>query len=330
MDLSTTYLGFRLKHPVMPGASPLADNLDTVKRLEDAGAAAITMRSLFEEQISGEQLGALAHMYGHDASHAEAQSYLPDDATFAMGPDEYLEQIRRIRGAVSIPVIASLNGSTPGGWLDYAAQMEKAGADAIELNLYALASDARESGDVVERRFLDIVSSVKRTVGIPIAVKLSPFFSALPNFVARLQNVGAAGVVIFNRLYQPDIDIEMLEVRRSLSLSSSSELLLRLRWLAILSGKVKLSLGVTGGVHDSDGTIKSIMAGAHGVQMVSALLLNGPSHLTSVIADLRRWLETHEYDSLAQMRGSMALDKCPDPSAYERANYATILQGWGR
>jgi dihydroorotate dehydrogenase (fumarate) len=328
MDLRTTYLGLELPHPLMPGASPMVDDLDTVKRLEDAGAAAIVMHSLFEEQITGERLGAERYIHAHSNAHPEAQSYFPDASVFALGPDEYLEQIGRIRAAVGVPVIASLNGATPGGWLEYARGMESAGADALELNLYTLATDARESAEAVERRLTDIVSEVRRSVRVPLAVKLSPFFSALPQFARCLEDAGASGMVLFNRFYQPDIDVEELEVRRALVLSTSSELLLRIRWLAILSGQVQGSLAVTGGVHDAVDAVKAVMAGAHAVQMVSALLARGPEYLGVVLKELGTWLERHEYASLAQMRGSMSLEKCPDRTAYERANYVAILQGW--
>jgi dihydroorotate dehydrogenase (fumarate) len=328
MDLHTKYLGITLAHPLMPGASPMVDDMDLVRRLEDAGASAIVMHSLFEEQLTGDHLGADQHIHAHSNIHAEAQSYLPDASIFALGPDEYLEQIRRIRAAVRVPVIASLNGSTPGGWLDYARGIQAAGAHALELNLYTLATDVNESAAAIEGRLAGIVAEVRRNVHIPVAVKLSPFFSALPQFATRLERAGADGLVLFNRFYQPDIDVEDLEVRRALRLSSSSELLLRLRWLAILSGKVKGSLAVTGGVHNAVDAVKAIMAGADAVQMVSALLQRGPDYLRVVRQELGEWLEQHEYSSLAQMRGSMSLDKCPDPSAYERGNYVAILQGW--
>jgi len=328
MDLSTTYLGLKLAHPLMPGASPMVDNLDTVRRLEDAGAAAIVMHSLFEEQITREEQGADRFVHGLEGAHAEAQSYFPDASIFALGPDAYLEQLRRIREAVRVPVIASLNGATQGGWLRYAQLMESAGAHALELNLYTLATSPSESAEAVEARLVGIVAAVRKSVRLPLAVKLSPFFSALPHFARRLEEAGADGLVLFNRFYQPDIDVEDLDVKRSLRLSTPSELLLRLRWLAILSGHVKGSLAVTGGVHDALDAVKAIMAGAHAVQMVSSLLLHGPTHLRVVKDQLERWLDEHEYLSVKQMRGSMDLERCPDPLAYERANYVAILQGW--
>ena len=328
MDLSTTYLGLRLPHPLMPGASPLADDLDTVKRLEDAGAAAIVMRSLFEEQITLEEMGSLHHQDAHAEAHPEAASYFPRPGGYALGPARYLEQLRRIKEAVAVPVIGSLNGVTAGGWLDHARLIEEAGADALELNVYYLSTDPAETALEAEFRTLDLVRSVKKAVVIPVAVKLSPFFSSLPNLAVELEGRGADGLVLFNRFYQPDIDLEALEVVPSLHLSDSSELLLRLRWLAILGGRVRTSLAVSGGVHTALDALKAIMAGADAVQMVSALLKNGPDHLGHVLRAMETWLQEHEYESLGQMRGSMSLDSCPDPSAFERANYVRVLQGW--
>ena len=328
MDLSTTYLGFRLPHPFMPGASPLVDDLDTVRRLEDAGAVAIVMHSLFEEQVTREQLATNRFLDEPAESFAEALTYLPAPDDFALGPEEYLEQIRRIKAAVGVPVIASLNGSTEGGWLSYARLMQDAGADALELNVYYLATDFDQSGEILERRTLQMLSAVKNGVGIPVAVKLSPFYTSLSYFARRLTEYGADGLVLFNRFYQPDIDIENLEVSPTLRLSDSAELLLRLRWLAILSGRLRASLAVTGGVHSTEDAVKAIMAGADVVQVVSALLRSGPERLRLLRLDLARWLEEHQYDSLAQMKGSMNLLRCPDPAAHERANYMHILQSW--
>lgn len=328
MDLSTTYLGLKLAHPLMPGASPLVDDLDMVRRLEDSGAAAIVMHSLFEEQVTREQLAAHRHMDGPAGTFAEALSYFPESNVFALGPDRYLEQLRKIRAAVSVPVIASLNGTTVGGWLAYGQRMEEAGASAIELNVYELATHPDEPGESVEARAIKIVRIMKASIGIPVAVKLSPFYSSLPHFVRKLEEAGADGVVLFNRLYQPDLDVEALEVRRTLHLSDPSELLLRTNWLAILSGSAKLSLGCSGGVHGPLEAVKAVMAGAHGVQLVSALLRHGPEHLRKVLDGLRTFLVEHEYESLSQLRGSMGLDRCPDPAAYERGNYVHLLQSW--
>ena len=328
MDLSTRYLGLPLAHPIMSGASPLVDDLDVVRRLEDAGASAIVMHSLFEEQVRGEQMAAQRHFDEPGESFAEAISYFPSSAAFGLSSEAYLERLRGIREAVDVPVIASLNGSTPGGWLEYARHIEQAGAHALELNLYTIPTDPAEDANAVETRAVEVVREVKKALRIPVAVKLSPFYSSLPAFVRRLEQAGADGVVLFNRFYQPDIDPESLDVVRSLHLSDSSELPLRLRFLAILFGNVRLSLAATGGVHTSLDALKAIMAGASGVQMVSALLMRGPEHLKTVVAGLDRWLEEHAYDSLRQAIGSMSLARCPDPSAYERANYVQILQSW--
>ena len=328
MDLSTRYLGLTLAHPLMTGASPLVDRLDIVKRLEDAGASAITMHSLFEEQIAMEQRATVHHMESHAESFAEALSYFPDPSDYNLGPDEYLEQIRRIKSAVDVPVIASLNGSTGRGWIDYARMMEQAGADAIELNVYYLATDLDETGLAIEDRVVAISRSVKEAVGVPVAVKLSPFFSSIANMARRLEEARVDGLVLFNRFYQPDIDVETLEVAPRLRLSDPSELLLRVRWLAILSGRLKTDLACSGGVHSGLDAIKAVMAGACGVQLVSTLLHHGPDQLKKVREEMVRWMEDHEYESVQQMLGSMNLLRCPDPAAFERANYTRILQTW--
>jgi dihydroorotate dehydrogenase (fumarate) len=328
MDLSTTYLGLSLPHPLMPGASPLVDDLDMVKRLEDAGAAAIVMHSLFEEQIIGERAQTLRQIESHTDSFSEAPSYFPDRPHVAVGPEPYLEQIRRIKAAVRVPVIGSLNGTTAAGWLDFARLIQQAGADALELNFYIVATDPLVQGEAVEQRALDILHRVKASVTIPVAIKLSPFFGSFAHVASQLDGLGADGLVLFNRFYQPDIDIETLEVVPRLQLSDSSELLLRLRWLAVLSGHVRASLAVTGGVHTAVDAIKAVMAGAHAVQLVSALLQHGPEHLKMVREEMIRWMEKHEYHSLSQMQGSMNLKRCPDPQAFERANYMRVLQSW--
>ena len=330
MDLSTTYLGFRLPHPIVPGASPLAGELDMVKRLEDAGAPAIVLRSLFEEQITQEEMAEQFQLDGSAESFVEAATFFPSPDVFVLSREQYLEHLQRVKGTVGIPVIASLNGTTPGGWLRYATLMEQAGADALELNLYRVATDVRSTAAAIERQMLEIVRDVKRSVRIPVAVKLSPFFTALAHVASELDAAGADGLVLFNRFYQPDIDVEALAINRSLHLSDSSELLLRLHWMAILSGRVKASLAVTGGVHTAIDVVKATMAGAHVTQMVSALLLHGPIHLETVLNDLRAWMRDHEWSSLSEMRGNMSLSKVPDPDAYERANYMLMLQEWQR
>jgi len=328
MDLKTTYLGFDLPHPLMPGASPLVTNLDRVRRLEDAGAAAIVMHSLFEEQIVAEQIATTSAIEGPSDSFAEAITYFPNRDQYRLGPDEYLEQVRKVKQAVTVPVIGSLNGTTPGGWLRYARLIVEAGADALELNFYQMATDPAQTAAALEQQAVELVREVKKSVRVPVAVKLSPFFSSLPNVARELAGAGADGLVLFNRFYQPDIDIDELEMSRTLELSDSRELLLRLRWIAILSGRVAPSLAASGGVHTASDAIKAVMAGAHAVQMVSAIMMNGPEHLRRMRQEISHWLESHEYESLRQMQGSMNLSRSPNAAAYERANYVHILQGW--
>ena len=328
MDLRTTYLGLPLAHPLMPGASPLVDDLDTVKRLEDAGASAIVMHSLFEEQITRERDGINRAMDVHAESFAEALSYFPAPEEFHLGPDRYLEQIRKIRATVSVPVIASLNGVTDSGWLSYAKLMQEAGAHALELNVYRIAADPGVAGTTIEREIENILRTVKRGLGIPVAVKLPPFFTSFAHVARQLDDLGADGLVLFNRFYQPDIDVELLEPVPALQLSDSSDLLLRLRWLAILSGRVRCSLAETGGVHTPIDLVKAIMAGAHAVQIVSAILRHGPRQITVLKQGLADWMEKHEYESVAQMTGAVSHRTSADPAAFERANYMRILQSF--
>jgi dihydroorotate dehydrogenase (fumarate) len=328
MDLSTTYLGLKLPHPLIPGASPLADELDGVKELEDAGAAMIVLRSLFEEQLVHEQLAAHSGIDAHENAFAEALSYFPSADQFRFGPDSYLEHLSRVKRTVGIPVVASLNGTTLGGWVEYARLLEGAGADAIELNLFFVPTDPAESALDIESRSLALVRAVRSHVEIPLAVKVSPFYTALPHFARCIETEGADALVLFNRFYEPDIDVRNQQVVRALTLSSSMELLPRLHALATVSGRTRLALGVTGGVHTGLDALKAVMCGADGVQMVSALLRQGPKHLEAVRAQMEMVLEANEYDSLAQVRGSMGLTRCPDPKAYERINYMHILQNW--
>lgn len=328
MNLKTTYLGLDLKNPVMPGASPLVDQLDNVRRLEDAGAAAIVMHSLFEEQINNDQLAMFAHTENPAESFSEATSYFPRMEDYALGPDRYLAQISKIKEMCEIPVIGSLNGVSIGGWTDHARLIQQAGADALELNVYYVAANPDEPGIAVQQRTLDILQAVKDSVTIPVAVKLSPFFSSPGHFAKQLDAMGAAGVILYNRFYQPDIDIEELEATHRLELSNSTELRLRLRWAAILHGHLKGDIAVSGGVHTVEDIIKAIMCGANVVQVVSALLKYGPSHIGSLITGLRHWLDDHDYESVDQMRGSMSHRNCPDPSVFERANYLRVLQLW--
>ncbi len=328
MDLSTTYLGLPLRHPLITGASPLVDSLDLVRRLEDAGAAAITMHSLFEEQLTAESEATWHNIDAHGEANAEAVSYFPEPDEFALGPDRYLEQLRHIKAAVDVPVIASLNGTTGRGWTEYAAQIEQAGADALELNVYRVATDPAERGSAVEQRIVEIVRMVRGAVRLPLAVKLSPYFSSVAHLAAELEQAGADGLVLFNRFYQPDLDIDTLNVTPRLHLSDPSELLLRVRWLAILAGRLQLSLAASGGVHAGTDAIKAVMAGASAVQLVSTLLQHGPERLATIRGEMKQWMEEHEYESVAQMCGSMSLKRCPDPGAFERGNYMRILQTW--
>jgi dihydroorotate dehydrogenase (fumarate) len=330
MDLSTTYLGLKLKHPLVVGASPMVSDLDQVRRLEDAGAAAIVMQSLFEEQLMLEQSAQQAYVSNFENATAEALGFLPKPADYVLGPDEYLEQIRKVKAAVKIPVIGSLNGVTNSGWLDYAERIQQAGADALELNVYVLPTNAEENASVIEHRMVEMVRHVKAKVKIPVAVKLSPFFTSPVNVAVQLAAGGVDGLVLFNRFYQPDIDIEQLEVRHSLELSTSSELRVRLRWLAVLSSKMKTSLAVTGGVHTAADALKAVMAGASAVQVVSAILKNGPSWISKTRDEMKVWLESRDYESLSQSLGSMNLARCPDPGVYERGNYMKVLRTWAK
>jgi dihydroorotate dehydrogenase (fumarate) len=328
MNLRTQYLGLDLAHPFMPGASPMVDDLDVVKRLEDAGASAIVMHSLFEEQLTAEQLATHHYVDFLDGRSAEAQTYLPDPAEFRLGPDAYLDQVRLIKKSVRVPVIASLNGTTLSGWLEHAKLIEQAGADALELNVFSVAADPHSSGADLEKRIVEMTRELKKLVKIPVAVKLSPFYSSLAHFARELERAGASGLVLFNRVFQPDIDPDALEVRRVLHLSDPSELPLRLRWLGILSPQLTLSLAASGGVHHAPDAVQALMAGAHAVQMVSSLLMRGPEHLRKVRTDVENFMSDHEYASLADLRGSMNLARCPDPVAYTRANYIHLLQSW--
>ena len=329
MKLTTRYLGLTLAHPFMPGASPLVDKIDTVLQLEDAGAAAIVMPSLFEEQVTSERFGHL-RLQATSPSSAEASSYFPGGAGYMLGPDRYLEQLSLIKRRVGVPVIGSLNGTTAEGWLEFARLIERAGADALELNFYHVATDLLEEAGSVERRVVDIVAVLKESITIPIAVKLSPFYSSLPHLAAQLDRIAADGLILFNRFYQPDIDPLTLETVPQLHLSDSSELLLRLRWLAILYGRLRGSLAASGGVHEPIDAVKAIMAGATAVQIVSVLLKRGPEYLRHFITGFQQWADKHDYESLDQMRGSMSLERCPDPASFERGNYVRILQSWQR
>jgi dihydroorotate dehydrogenase (fumarate) len=328
MDLSTTYLGLKLKNPIVPSASPLSHTVDGMKRLEDAGSAAIVMYSLFEEQIAHEA-AELDHYlnYGKE-SFAEALTYFPEAREYNVGPDEYVELVRKAKEALGIPVIASLNGISTGGWIGYAKRMADAGADALELNVYYIPTDPEVTSTDVEDRYLEVLHAVKRTVAIPVAMKLSPFFSSLSHMAKRLGTAGADGLVLFNRFYQPDIDLEELEVRPNVKLSSSNSMRVPLRWIAILYGRSKMSLAATSGIHTAEDVIKMVMAGADVTMMCSALLKNGPGYVAQVLSDLNQWMLEHEYISIQQMKGSMSQKAVADPAAFERANYVKALHSY--
>jgi dihydroorotate dehydrogenase (fumarate) len=332
MDLTSDYLGLRLPNPFVLGASPLTGELDSVLAAAEAGVCAIVMHSLFEEQLTLQQLAYHEHVDAHADTHAEALSLRPAHPAidYALGPDEYLEQIARIARRTGLPVIGSLNGVTDHGWLRYAREIEQAGAAALELNAYHLATDPRQSGLEVETQLLDLVRAVAQAVQIPVAIKLSPFYSSLPHLARQLVDAGARGLVLFNRFYEPDIDVEELALEPRLELSTPSELLLRLRWLAALSDQVDASLAVSGGVHNALDALKTVMAGANAVQVVSLVLREGTSVLPRLIRELGSWLEEHEYDSLRQACGSMNMLRCPDPTPYQRGNYLRILRSFKR
>jgi dihydroorotate dehydrogenase (fumarate) len=324
-DLTTEFMGLTLKSPLVASASPLCESAENISKLEDQGIAAVVLPSLFEEQLILESLHVDEDLSRGSDSFPEALSYFPDLQTYNLGPHGYLELIRAAKARVSIPVIASLNGVTPGGWIEYAELMRQAGADAIELNIYSIATDPMQSAELVEKRYLDLVTQVKQSVRIPIAVKLSPFFSAPANFGKRLCEAGADGLVLFNRFYQPDFDIEDREVVPSLVLSRPEELLLRLHWVAILYGHVEADLGVTGGVDSAQDVVKCIMAGARVACMTSALLRNGVQHAARVLSALNNWLDEHEYPSVAEMCGSMSYSTVPDLTAHERGSYMKVI-----
>jgi len=324
MNLATSYMGLSLKNPLIVGSSPLTEDLDTVKALEDAGAAALILPSLYEEQITGEQMADFFSSETYEDSFPEASSYAPDPES-APGPDEYLEHLRRAKQAVDIPVMASLNGSTPGGWMNYARLMEQAGADAIELHLYHAASDPEVSAAEVESRLLQTVWEVKGELHIPVAVKISPLFTAFANFALQIDKAGADAIVLFTRFHKVDFDVIELEVLRRVELSSSADLDLRLRGTAVLSGRVKASLGITGGVHTALDVIKGTMAGAHGLQMVSALMRHGPRYLQSLRTEVEAWMLANEWSSLDEMRGNMSFARIPNPAVYERETFRRMF-----
>lgn len=328
MDLSTTYLGLQLKNPIVPSASPLSYSLDSMKRLEDAGAPAIVMYSLFEEQITHEAAELDHYLNYGTESFAEALTYFPEAREYNVGPEEYVELVRKAKETLEIPVIGSLNGISIGGWIQYARKIEEAGADALELNIYYIPTDPHVTSTDVEDRYVEVLHAVKRTVNIPVAMKLSPFFSSMAYMAKRLELAGANGLVLFNRFYQPDIDLEALEVTPNVVLSSPGEMRLPLRWVAILHGRINMSLAATSGIHSVQDIVKMVMAGADVTMMCSALLKNGPGYLTKVLTDLDLWMLEHEYISIQQMKGSMSQKSVADPAAFERANYVKALHSF--
>ena len=328
MNLSTNYLGMTLKNPVVASSSPLSHTVDSILRLEDAGAAAVVIYSLFEEQIGFDSYYIDYHLTQGIDSYAESISYFPDMQSYNVGPDEYMNLIRRAKDAVDIPIIGSLNGASVGGWTDYAALIEEAGADALELNVYYLPANPEVTGIEVETLYLDILSAVRQAVTIPLAVKLSPFFSSIANMAGRLADHGADGLVLFNRFYQPDFDLENLEVAPRLVLSNSNELRLPLRWVAILYGRLSVDFAITSGIHTSQDVIKGLMAGANVTMMASELLQNGVRRIGQVLNELVAWLTEHEYQSVMQMIGAMSQKHCAEPAAFERANYMKMLQSY--
>ena len=328
MDLTTTYMGMKLKHPIIASSSPLSGSVASIKRLEDAGAAAVVMFSLFEEQLKHES-AALEHlMTAGTESFAESLSYFPEEDDYTVGPDSYLELLRQASAAVDIPIIGSLNGITNTGWIEYAQLMQQAGAKGVELNIYYIPADLTTAGREVEQRYVDIVKAVKAAVTVPVAVKLSPFFSAIGSMAKALDDAGADGLVLFNRFYQPDFDLDKLEVAPNLQLSTPDEIRLPLLWLAVLYGRLRASLGATRGVHTPIEVVKYVMAGADAVMTTSALLKNGIDYLTILRDGLKTWMEVHGYDSVTQMKGSMSQRNVADPTAFERANYIKTLESY--
>jgi dihydroorotate dehydrogenase (fumarate) len=318
----------KLRSPLVPSASPLSVELDNLKRMEDAGAGAVVLQSLFEEQLASERIELHHHMTAGTESYAEALSYFPEPDEYRVGPEGYLNQIRSAKEALGIPVIASLNGATMGGWTDFARQMQDAGADALELNIYSIPTSPKVAGSTIEDGYVEIVKTVAKTVTIPVAVKLSPFFTNVAQVARRLDGAGARGLVLFNRFYQPDIDLESLSVEPNVLLSQPQALRLPMRWIAILHGRIEADLAATSGVHRAPDVIKMLMVGARVTQLCAALLRNGIDYLRDVEQGVRTWMEEHEYDSVAMMQGSMSQKNVADPSAFERAQYARALQSY--
>jgi dihydroorotate dehydrogenase (fumarate) len=328
MDLTTNYMGLKLKNPIVPSASPMSEKIETVKQMEDAGAAAVVVYSLFEEQITQEANALDFYLTQNEESFAEALSYFPHESEYRTGPEEYLNHISKLKSACDIPIIGSLNGVSVGGWIKYAQNIEEAGADALELNVYYIPTDINVPGSQIEQIYVNNLIAVKESVKIPVAIKLSPYFSSMANMAKKLDDVGANGLVLFNRFYQPDFDLEKLEVVPNLSLSSKWEMRLPLRWISILYGKVKASLAATSGIHDYEDVIKVIMAGADVAQIASEILRNGTDRITIMLECIQRWMEENEYSSLEMMKGSMSQKSVAEPAAFERANYMKMLNSY--
>ncbi len=325
MNLSTTYLGLQLRTPLVPSASPLSESLDNIKLMEDAGASAIVLHSLFEEQIRLRERELHRHLAAGTESYAEALTYFPAPTQFTLGPEEYLQHIARAKESVDIPIIASLNGTTFGGWTTYSRQIEQAGADALELNIYSVPTDPDLSTDDIETNYETIVTSVKGQIKIPVALKLSPFFTNFSHFARKLDHLGVGALVLFNRFYQPDIELETLEVVPNLRLSTPSAMRLPLRWIAILHGRIGANLAATGGIHRGQDALKMLMVGADVTMLCSALLSRGIDHLSAVEREMREWMDEHEYESVEQLKGSMSQQDCRDPAAFERAQYVSAI-----
>ena len=325
MDLSTTYLGLKLRSPLVPAASPLSEEIDNIKQMEDAGAAAVVIYSLFEEQLRQDRLELAQNMDQGTFSNPEALTFFPEPEEFRLGPDEYLEHIAKAKAAVKMPVIASLNGSSTGGWTQYAKAIEQAGADALELNIYYIPTDLNLSSAKVEQTYIDILKAVKSEISIPVAVKLSPFFTNFANMAKRLDEAGADGLVLFNRFYQPDIDLESLEIRPNILLSTPMAMRVPLRWVALLFGKLRANLAATSGIHRASDVLKMLMAGADVTMLCSALIRHGVRQLSVIERDLVAWMEEHEYQSVSQLKGSLSQKNCADPSAFERAQYMKAI-----
>jgi dihydroorotate dehydrogenase (fumarate) len=326
IDLSTTYLGLKLRTPLVASASPLSQEIDGIRRLEDAGASAVVLYSLFEEQLRQERFELEHHLAEGTNSFAEAESFFPQPDEFRMGPEGYLDHIRRAKKAVKIPIIASLNGATVGGWTEYARLIEQAGADALECNIYSIPTDAEVTSSEVEQQYFEILREVRSVVKIPVAVKLSPFFSNMANMAKRLDEAGANALVLFNRFYQPDIDLENLEIQPNVLLSTQHELRLPLTWIGILYGRVRANLAATSGVHEAQDVVKLLMVGADVTMLCSSLLRNGIRHLHHVESGLQKWMDEHEYESVEQMKGSMSQMHCANPAAFERAQYMKAVK----